>query len=115
MGIGGLALASAVSSTVSAVILIVPMQKKYNIVSKMLVIQIIKMIVSAVIMAAAVLLCKNTVALNFRPSFITSLLEVGIPTGCGVIIYMVLTRVLAVPYARQIFGFATKFVKGKMK
>ncbi|HCT64397.1 MAG TPA: murein biosynthesis integral membrane protein MurJ [Lachnospiraceae bacterium] len=115
MGIGGLALASAVSSTVSAIVLFIPMQKRNRIISKTLVIQIIKMIISAGIMAVVVIIGKNTIASAFEPSFMTSLVEVGVPTISGIIVYMVLTRILVVPYAKMVFDYGTKFVKGKIK
>ncbi|MGE4215107.1 MAG: murein biosynthesis integral membrane protein MurJ, partial [Anaerotignaceae bacterium] len=115
MGIGGLALASSVSSTVSAIVLIIPMQQRNKIISKTLVIQVIKMIISAVIMASVVVLCKNAISTALQPSFITSFIEVGVPTVCGVIVYMVLTRILVVPHAKMFFDFAINFVKGKIK
>ncbi|MPN24103.1 hypothetical protein SDC9_171497 [bioreactor metagenome] len=51
----------------------------------------------------------------FKPSFITSLLEVGVPTFCGITVYMVLTRILLVPQAKLVFDFAVNFVKGRIK
>jgi len=115
MGIGGLALASAISSTVSAIVLFIPMQKRNRIISKTLVIQIIKMIISAGIMAVVVIIGKNTIASAFEPSFMTSLVEVGVPTISGIVVYMVLTRILVVPYAKMVFDYGIKFVKGKIK
>ena len=115
MGVGGLALASAVSSIVAAIVLLIPMQKSNKIISKVLVLQIIKMIVSALIMAEVVILGKNTIISIFKPSFITSLLEVGIPTLCGIIVYMVFTRIFAVPQAKMVFEFAINFVKGRIR
>lgn len=115
MEIGGLALASAVSSTVSALILLAAMQKSNKIISKALVLQIIKMIVSSIIMAVVVIFGKSTVTSMLNPSFITSLLEVGIPTFCGIIVYMALTRILVVSQAKLVFDFALNFVKGRIK
>ncbi|MCQ4727037.1 murein biosynthesis integral membrane protein MurJ [Anaerotignum faecicola] len=115
MGIGGLALASSVSTVVAGIILLLPTQKNDKIISRDNLKQYLKMAVSAIIMAGAVAVCRDMLTNIIGQSVISKIILVGIPTFIGILIYMVLTYILNVPQAKTAFGFGIKFLKGKGK
>ncbi len=109
MDVGGLALASALSSTVSALFLLVPMQRKNKgLISKGFLIDIVKMMFAAGVMAVAVVWLRNGLLHFLSDGLIIRVLVVGIPAGMGVLIYMVLTYALRLEESLEVFSFAKK-------
>lgn len=109
MGLGGLALAAAASSLVGAMVLFVPAVKHYpEIVDKKLVIHFGKMAISAVVMLLLVLLSFRFLEPRVGTGLIGRILMLGIPTGIGVVAYMVLTFLLGVEEGRMVFAFIGK-------
>ena len=111
MGLGGLALASAVSSTVAALILFVPTVKQYpGILDKKLAADLCKMAVSALVMLFCVYLPYHFLAARMGDGLIPRVILVGVPTCIGIAVYMVLTYVLRVDESRFAFSLVGKFL-----
>lgn len=111
MGLGGLALASAVSSTVAALILFVPTVKRYpGILDKKLAADLCKMAVSALVMLFCVYLPYRFLAAKMGDGLIPRVILVGVPTCIGIVVYMVLTYVLRVDESRFAFSLVGKFL-----
>lgn len=109
MDVGGLALASALSSIVSALFLWIPLQKEYqNLISKEIVNDLLKMAFSAAIMAVAAVLCKNTLLKMPLQGIIHSIIVVALPAFVGIIVYMIMCYYLAVPESRQVIEIVKK-------
>lgn len=109
MDVGGLALASALSSTVSALFLLVPMQRKNKgLISKGFLIDIVKMVMTAGIMAVVVVLLRNGLLHFLTDGLITRVFVVCVPAGVGVLIYMGLTYALQLEESLEVFSFAKK-------
>ena len=107
LDVAGLAIASAVSCTVNAAVLLIAMNKNQNgIFDNKFVPDIVKIAVSSVIMALAV---KLTVSL--LSGRVGKLLILCIPVAVGVVIYYVLTLVLNVWESKTVLSFA----KNKLK
>lgn len=104
MGVGGLALASTLASTVSAVILFVPMYKKNKaIVDKGFVSDLVKIIISAVIMAVCVIAVSGVI-MPYLSGFKGTLIVTAVSTAAGMIIYAVICTVLKVSQMKLVFG-----------
>lgn len=113
MGLGGLALAAAVSSLVSALVLLVPAVKRYpEIIDKKLVISFGKMAVSAGVMLFLVWGSFRYLEPKVGTGLLGRILVLGIPTGLGVVAYMVLTLLLGIEESRMAFAFVQK-LKGR--
>lgn len=109
MGLGGLAFAAAVSSLVSAVVLLVPAIKRYpEIVDRKLMISFGKMAMSAGVMLVLVLLSFGFLQGRVGTGLVGRIFLLGIPTGVGVIAYMVMTFVLGVEEGKMVFAFIGK-------
>ena len=94
MGIGGLALAAAVSSTASAAVLMVPAVKQYpDILDKSLVGQVGKMVLAAAGMLALVLGCKHI--LNpLTGRLLGQIILLCVCGGVGVVAYMIFAKIV---------------------
>jgi putative peptidoglycan lipid II flippase len=113
MGVGGLALASAISSTVSALLLLVPMQrKKKGIITPIFLRDLCKILCSAGIMAILVVLLKNTMEQMVLDGLVGRIITVCIPAGVGAVFYMILTYVMKLQESTMVFHFIGK-VLGK--
>jgi len=109
MGVGGLALASAMASTISAVILFVPMYRKNKaIIDKGFAVDIAKIAVSAVVMAVVVMAVKGLVSGFAGTGFMASVLVAGLAVATGVAVYGVLVVILKVDEARIALGYVKK-------
>lgn len=114
--VAGLALASAISSTVSAIFLIVPMQKRNkDFITKKFSIDLIKMLLSAIVMGIIVLMLRGMTLSGFSDSLISRILVVGIPAVAGIAVYMVLTFILGLEEAKMVFEFSNKFINKIIK
>lgn len=112
MGLGGLALASAVSSTVAALVLFVPTAKKYpGILDGALVRDLCKMAFCAAVMLFCVWAPYHFLSERLGDGLVTRLLVVCIPTGIGVVVYMALTYLLQVEESRMAFGILWKLLR----
>ena len=109
MGVGGLALASATASTVSAVILFVPMHRKNKaIIDKGFAVDMVKIVVSAAAMGIAVMAVKGVVSGIVSTGFMASLVVAGVAVATGIIVYGILVVVLKVDEARIALGFVKR-------
>lgn len=92
MGLGGLALASAISSTVAALILFIPTVKQYpNIWDRDLTKDLAKMAFAAMMMLICVLVSYRFFVGNMADGLLTRVVVVAVPTGIGIVVYMILT------------------------
>ena len=104
MGVGGLALASTLASAASAVILFVPMYKNNKaIVDKGFVSDLVKIVISAVIMAVCVVAVSRVLAL-YLSGFKGTLIVTAVSTIAGMIIYAIICTVLKVSQMKLVFG-----------
>ncbi|MDD4843701.1 MAG: murein biosynthesis integral membrane protein MurJ [Anaerotignum sp.] len=105
MGLGGLALSAAVSSIVSAVVLLGPAVKRYpEIIDKKLVVSLGKMAICAMVMLLFVLGSFRILEPRMGTSLFGRILVLGIPTGIGVLAYMVPAFLLGVEEAKMVFS-----------
>ena len=112
MDVGGLALASAISSTLSALFLLVPLQKEYkNLIAKQNLTDLLKMLCSAAMMTIVAILLKNSILSYQISGIIGNLLVVVIPAAAGVIVYFILCYILAVPESRQVIDISKSILK----
>ena len=114
MGIGGLALAAAVSSTASAAVLMVPAVKQYpDILDKSLVGQVGKMVLAAAGMLALVLGCKHI--LNpLTGRLLGQIILLCVCGGVGVVSYMIFAKILRIEESDFVFDMVKKILgRGK--
>ncbi len=109
--VAGLAFASAMSSTVSALVLWVPMARKNKgLMDRQTALDILKMVACAAVMAALVIVLRNALLIRLPDTFFGRIMVVGVPTAAGVLVYMVLTRLLGLQESRMVFDIIIKFV-----
>lgn len=97
MGVNGLALSTAITTTINALILLyVANHKEKKIISKDLIITILKMLISAIVMGAIVYVVNNYLNLVFEYTFVMNLIRMFIGAVVGVVIYYILTSLLKV-------------------
>lgn len=115
MGVGGLALAAAASSTVAAVLLLVPTVKNYpEIIDKKLIISLGKMALSAGIMLVFVLSSFRFLEPRVGTGLIGRILVLGIPVVIGGTVYMLLSFALGIEEGKLVFSLLGKFInRGK--
>lgn len=95
MDVAGLSIATAASSMVSAVLLLIPMLRRYpGVLGKRFWIGILKMLCCTLGMGAAVWLTGHSVALWLQDGMLRRILQVGIPTVAGIAAYFILALVL---------------------
>ena len=114
MGIGGLALAAAVSSTAAAAVLMVPAVKQYpDILDKSLVGQVGKMVLAAAGMLALVLGCKHI--LNpLTGKLLGQIILLCVCGGVGVVSYMIFAKILRIEESDFVFDMVKKILgRGK--
>lgn len=109
MNISGLALASSISSILSGLMLLIPMQKKFkNIVTKQTLKDILKMSIAAIGMAVVVILLYTGLSNILLNSFINNIINLAISVIFGVIAYMCLAYFMKLDEAKLAFGFIKK-------
>ena len=110
MGIGGLALAAAVSSTAAAVVLMVPAVKQYpDILDRSLIGQVGKMLLAAAGMLVLVLGCRNVTASAVGGTF-GLLIQLCICGGVGLVSYMVFAKLLKIEESDFVFDIMKKIL-----
>ena len=117
MGVSGLALASAISSIVSAVVLIVPMQKKNKLFSKMFFREILKMAGAALVMSVSVLAiyCGLGILTASLSSFAGSAITLIVSVVVGGTIYIIVSKILRINQCNLIFIMVNDFLKRKVE
>lgn len=111
MGIGGLALAAAVSSTAAALVLLVPAVKQYpDILDQSLVGQIGKMLLAAAGMLVLVLGCKMALA-SMMGSLIGQIILLCACGGVGLVSYMIFAKLLKIEESDFVFDTIKKILK----
>ncbi len=114
MQLGGLALASAISSTVAALILFVPMVKQYpEIVDRKLMSSLCRMVFSALVMLVCVKFSYGYLHTHLEDGLVSRVLQVGIPICIGGAIYIVLTFLLRVEESRMAFSMVGSMFRKK--
>ena len=114
MGIGGLALAAAVSSTAAAAVLMVPAVKQYpDILDRSLVGQLLKMLIAAMGMLVLVLGCRYI--LNpLTGRLLGQIILLCVCGGVGVVSYMVFAKLLKIEESDFVFDIIKKLLgRGK--
>jgi putative peptidoglycan lipid II flippase len=112
MEVAGLALASALSSILSGLMLLIPMQKKLgNIITRQSLMDIIKMLFAAIIMAVIVILSYTKLGNILVDTFVNRVITLAIPITLGVSVYMILSYIIGLEEAKVAFGFVEKFIK----
>lgn len=110
MGIGGLALAAAVSSTAAAAVLMVPAVKQYpDILDGSLLGQIGKMLAAAAGMLVLVLGCKHGLAF-MTGRLIGQIILLCVCAGVGVVSYMVFAKLLRIEESDFVFDMVKKIL-----
>ena len=114
MGIGGLALAAAVSSTAAAAVLMVPAVKQYpDILDKSLVGQVGKMVLAAAGMLALVLGCKH-ILYPLTGRLLGQIILLCVCGGVGVVSYMIFAKILRIEESDFVFDMVKKILgRGK--
>ena len=111
MGIGGLALAAAVSSTAAALVLLVPAVKQYpDILDKSLLGQIGKMLLAAAGMLVLVMGCKMAVA-SVMGGLIGQIILLCVCGGVGIVSYMIFAKLLKIEESDFVFDIIKKILK----
>ncbi|MBR5270420.1 MAG: polysaccharide biosynthesis C-terminal domain-containing protein, partial [Anaerotignum sp.] len=110
MGIGGLALAAAVSSTAAAAVLMVPAVKQYpDILDKSLVGQFMKMVLAAAGMLVLVFGCR--MVLNpLTGRLLGQIILLCVCGGAGVVSYMVFAKILRIEESDFVFDIVKKIL-----
>lgn len=95
MDVAGLSIATAASSMVSAVLLLIPMLRRYpGVLGNRFWIGILKMLCCTLGMGVVVWLTGRSVALWLQDGMLRRILQVGIPTVAGIAAYFILALVL---------------------
>ncbi len=111
MSVAGLAIASAISSTVYGLALYIPLRRKYKEAdTNRLWLSIVKMIIASLVMAAAVVPVRNLLW-NEGASMVMKIITVGIMVIVGVVVYMIMCRIIKLYEANIAFDFIKKMLK----
>lgn len=110
MGIGGLALASAVSSIASAVVLLIPAVKQYpDILDRSFALQFGKMLLAAAGMLLLVFGCRTAIA-GTMGGFFGLLMQLCVCGGVGVLSYMIFAKLLKIEEGDFVFDQVKKLL-----
>lgn len=100
MNFNGLALSTAITSTINACILLICANyKEKDIINKGLVLNLLKILISSGVMFGIVILINNSLIGIINGNKLMQILRVSIGAGVGVIVYYILTLVLKVDEA----------------
>lgn len=107
--VAGLAAASSISSLVSAVLLIIPMQKKNkNFITKSFMANLAKIVLCTIVMGVIVIISRNFIVNSFNDGIAARILAVGVPSVFGVSVYMFLTWILGIEESKTAFSMILK-------
>ncbi len=111
MSVAGLALASAVSSTVYGIVLYIPLRRKYSDAdTNKFGASVVKMIIASCKMAAVVIMLRNLLW-NADAGMIMRIISVGVMVIAGVAVYMIICRIIKLYEAEVAFGFVGGMLK----
>lgn len=97
MGVNGLALSTAITTTINAVILLcVANRKEKEIISKELMAGILKMLLSALVMGVIVYVANSYLTLIIANTWIGNVVRMIIGATIGVVVYYILTLIFNV-------------------
>ena len=95
LDVAGLAIATAASSAVSAILLLIPTLRRYpKMMNRQFWSGMLKMLLCTAAMAVAVWAVGHVLSLHLGDGLIARVLQVGLPTVSGVIVYFLLAVVL---------------------
>ena len=95
LDVAGLAIATAASSAVSAILLLIPTLRRYpKMMNRQFWSGMLKMLLCTAAMAVAVWAVGHVLSLHLGDGLIARILQVGLPTVSGVIVYFLLAVVL---------------------
>lgn len=95
LDVAGLAIATAASSAVSAILLLIPTLRRYpKMMNRQFWSGMLKMLLCTAAMAVAVWAAGHALSLHLGDGLIARVLQVGLPTVSGVIVYFLLAVVL---------------------
>ena len=114
MGVSGLALASALSSIVSAVILIVPMQMKNKVFSLAFLKEILKMAIAALLMSTFVLIVLQRLD-SFSVGIVGNLITLTVSVTTGGALYFLASKILKINQCNLVFVVINDFLKRKVE
>ncbi|MPM98414.1 hypothetical protein SDC9_145600 [bioreactor metagenome] len=105
-------MASSAAAVVSAVALIIPLQKKIGgILTKSFFIAFFKMVASAAVMFGAVSFLRDIMLENLSRNLISQLITVFAPTAAGVLIYFGLTYAFGIEEPKLFGKYILKILK----
>lgn len=111
MSVSGLALASAISSTLYGLLLFISLKRKNRDADMNgLAVSVIKMTVCALVMAAAVVLVKN-ILWSSGASMVMKIIAVGIAVIVGIAVYLIMSKLTKLYEADLVFGYVGKMLK----
>ncbi|MDR2649346.1 MAG: murein biosynthesis integral membrane protein MurJ [Clostridiales bacterium] len=112
LGIGGPALASSISISLAAVVMLWVMNRRVKgIVSRRLCVDLLKMLAIGLIMLLAVLRTRDFLSARLEDNIAGVIWIITLPAAAGTIIYMALARLARLPEALTAFGILGKFLK----
>lgn len=113
MSVAGLALASAISSTVYGIALYIPLKRRFKDRSTNgFAVSIIKMIFCAVVMSAVVVLMRNFLW-DTASSFVFKIIVIALMVIVGAAVYIILSMAIKLYEAEATFDFVKKILKKK--
>lgn len=111
MNVSGLALASSLSSIISAILLIIPMRKRSkDIMNGSFFVSSLKMFISAIAMTVVVVFTRDFLYNMISDGLISRILVVGVPTVIGVLVYMIIAYILKIEESKFVFDFINKIL-----
>lgn len=112
MGVAGLALASALSSTVSALLLLVPISKRLpGLFNREFWVDVLKMAICTAVMSVVVWLVYSGLSAALTYSTLAVAVELICSVLVGIVVYFVLARLFRIPEMSQILGMAKKMTR----
>ena len=112
MGVSGLAISSAVSSTVYALLLMIPLERRgEGVLTPAFVVDFGKMLLSAVCMAVVVWLTRNWLGGILPSGKLGELVQLGVCAVEGVAVYFLLVTLLGLEEARLVRDMLRRIVK----
>lgn len=115
MDVAGLALGSSLSSTISAILLVIPMQRRNKgLITKSFLFKLLKMLISALAMTAVVMAVRYALSAALADSLISRVAIVGLPAAAGVLVYMFASFALGVEESKMAYGYINKLI-GKIR
>ncbi len=112
LGVAGLAISSAVSSTVYALLLLIPLQRRgQGVFTPAFLADLAKMLLSAAVMAVAVVLLRAGLLQALPQGKLGELITLGLCAGIGACVYFILSTLLGLEEARLARAMASRIWK----